>query len=132
MLDQLKIIDKYISVFYPKINEITSLDDVIVVDVHRYYFFCYGKQAILAIKPRTKRIFVSGATRVVPNGYYVKGIQDFTGMIASMISLTNDEFNDVIMKWLNNKHPEISSQHKLYDFCRTKAKKLSEVKHLME
>ena len=27
MLDQLKIIDKYISVFYPKINEITSLEE---------------------------------------------------------------------------------------------------------
>jgi ABC-type bacteriocin/lantibiotic exporter with double-glycine peptidase domain len=34
MLDQLKIIDKYISVFYPKINEITSLE--IRLKEHRF------------------------------------------------------------------------------------------------
>jgi hypothetical protein len=122
MVTQLKIIDKYISVFYPHIHEITSLDDVTVVSARRHYFFCYGKQAILAIRPRTKIIFVSDGKRVIPDGYHIIGIQGFSTIIAPMISLTNIEFNDVIMEWICNKHPEIDSRHKLFDFCKTNLK----------
>lgn len=130
--NQLKVIDKYISIFYPHIHEITSLDNVIVISAHRYYFFCYGNQAILAIKPRTKQIFVSGGTKVVSDGYYVKGILNFSSAISGLLSLTNDEFNDLTMEWIRNKHPQINSYHKLYDFCKSNAKKLSKVQHLLE
>jgi hypothetical protein len=130
--NQLKVIDKYISIFHPHIHEITSLDNVLVISAHRYYFFCYGKQAIIAIKPRTKQIFVSGGTKVVPDDYYVKGILTFSSTISGLLSLTNDEFNDVIMEWIRNKHPQIDSYHKLYDFCKSNAKKLSKVQHLLE
>ena len=55
MLDQLKIIDKYISVFYPKINEITSLEEVLVVSMNGYFLFSYGNQSIIGIKRRKKK-----------------------------------------------------------------------------
>jgi hypothetical protein len=108
------------------------LDDVRVISGHRGYFFCYGNQAILAIKPRTKQIFVSGGIKVVPDGYYINGIINFSNTISSLLSLTNNEFNDLIMEWICNKHPQINSYHKLYDFCKSNAKKLSKVQHLLE
>lgn len=135
MLDQLKIIDKYINVFYPQIHEITSLEEVLVIGSKGYFFFCYGKQAIIAIKQRKKRIYggPTGATLTYINdGYYSKGIQGFSNLLGSTLSLTIPEFNNVIMKWIHNKHPEIDSETKLYEFCMINHKRYIDVKHLME
>ena len=129
----LKFIELYINQYHPHINEITSLDNVIVIISRKHYFFCYGKQAIITIRPQTKKIFVSGGTtKVIPDGYIIRGIKGFSNIIAPMISLTNVKFNDVMMEWICNKHPEIDSRHKLFDFCKTKVKTLNEVKHLFE
>ena len=46
--------------------------------------------------------------------------------------LTIPEFNNVIMKWIHNKHPEIDSETKLYEFCMINHKRYIDVKHLME
>jgi hypothetical protein len=133
MLDQLKIIDKYISVFYPKINEITSLEEVLVVSMNGYFLFSYGKQSIIGIKRRKKRIFTRpGEFTYINDGYTVKGIYGFSNLLAPMLSLPSDQFNIVMMEWIKNKHPEIDSVIKLYDFCMDNYKNYNDVKHLLE
>ena len=132
MLDQLKIIDKYISVFYPKINEITSLEEVLVVSMNGYFLFSYGNQSIIGIKRRKKRIFGPGQPTYINDGYTVKGIYGFSNLLAPMLSLPSDKFNIVMMEWIKNKHPEIDSVIKLYDFCMDNHKSYNDVKHLLE
>lgn len=128
---RLKIIDKYISIFHPRIHEITSLEDVLVVGEKGHFFFCYGKQPIIAIKQRKKRIFTSGNLTYINDGYITKGIQGFSNTLESMLSLTPNEFNNIILEWIYNKHPEINGIEKLYEFCIVNYKKYDEVKHLL-
>jgi hypothetical protein len=133
MLDQLKIIDKYISVFYPKINEITSLEEVLVVSMNGYFLFSYGNQSIIGIKRRKKKIFGTGQNvTYINDGYIVKGIYGFSNLLAPMLSLPSDKFNIVMMEWIKNKHPEIDSVIKLYEFCMVNNKNYNDVKHLLE
>lgn len=135
LTSQFKIIDKYISEFYPRIHEITSLEEVLVIGAKGYFFFSYGKQSIIAIKRRKKRIFggPTGATLTYINdGYYTKGIQGFSNLLGSMLSLTHPEFNNVMMEWIKNKHPEIDSVIKLYEFCEANYKNYNDIKHLLE
>ena len=133
MLDQLKIIDKYIGVFYPKINEITSLEEVLVVSMNGYFLFSYGNQSIIAIKRRKRKIFGTGQKVVyIDNGYYIKGVYGFSNLLAPMLSLPSDKFNIVMMEWIKNKHPEIDSVIKLYEFCMLNYKSYNDVKHLLE
>lgn len=131
----LKFIDLYISKYHPRIHEITSLGEVLVIGSKGYFFFCYGKQAIITIKQRKKRIFTgpTGAKLTYINdGYYTKGIQGFTNIICPMITLTPNEFNGVMLEWIGNKHPEIDSEKKLYEFCKVNYKNYNDIKHLLE
>lgn len=129
----LKIIDKYISVFYPQIHEITSLEEVLVISMNGYFLFCYGKQSIIAIKQDKKRIFTGpGQVTYINDGYAVKGIYGFSNLLAPMLSLPSDKFNIVMMEWIKNKHPEIDSVEKLYEFCKINHKKYDNIKHLLE
>jgi hypothetical protein len=121
----LKFIDLYISKYHPGIHEITSLDEVLIIGTRGYFFFCYGKQTIIAIKQRKKRIF-GGPTRAtltyINDGYYIKGVYGFSNIICPMITLTPKEFSGVMLKWIGNKHPEIDCEKKLYEFCRVNYK----------
>jgi hypothetical protein len=49
-----------------------------------------------------------------------------------MLSLTHPEFNNVMMEWIKNKHPEIDSVIKLYEFCEANYKNYNDIKHLLE
>jgi hypothetical protein len=132
LTSQFKIIDKYISEFYPRIHEITSLEEVLVIGAKGYFFFSYGKQSIIAIKRRKKRIFGAGNITYINDGYNIKGIQGFSSLLGSMLSLTHPEFNNVMMEWIKNKHPEIDSVIKLYEFCEANYKNYNDIKHLLE
>ena len=128
-----KFIDLYISKYHPRIHEITSLEDVLVVSYNGYFLFSYGKQSIIGIKRRKKRIFgVDQKMSVINDGYVVKGVSGFSNIICPMISLTPNEFNVVMMEWIVNKHPEIDSVIKLYEFCMVNNKNYNDVKHLLE
>lgn len=136
--NQLKVMDKYISVFHPHIHEITSLDDVIVIGRRRYYFFCYGNQAVLAIKLRSERTVVKSITPDyilngnVSNDYHIKGISGFSNSLGGLLSLTPTEFTDLTLKWICNKHPQIDSFHKLYNFCESNSVSFDESKYMFE
>jgi hypothetical protein len=123
----LKFIDLYISKYHPGIHEITSLDEVLIIGTRGYFFFCYGKQSIIAIKQRKKRIFGIDNMTYISDGYYIKGIQGFANLIRPMLSLTHSEFNVVMMEWISNKHPEIDCEKKLYEFCRVNYKSYNDV-----
>jgi len=128
-----KIINKYISITHPHIHDITSLDDVLVLDVKGYYYFCYGRQPVLAIKPRKERKFIGyGKLEYINNGYYVKGIYGFSNIIGGILSLTTNEFNDIIMEWITNKHPEITDYNTLYQFCKDNSKTFREFQDLFK
>lgn len=128
-----KIINKYISLYHPHIHEINSLDDIIVIEVNNYYFFCYNKQSIIAIKQRKQPKFIGyGKAIYINNGYYVKGINGFSNIIGGIISLKSEEFNNIMMEWINNKHPEITNYDTLYQFCKTNSKPLKEVQLLFK
>lgn len=128
----LKFIDLYISKYHPRIHEITSLEEVLVIGAKGYFFFSYGKQSIITIKRRKKRIFGAGNITYINDGYYTKGIQGFSNLLGSMLSLTHPEFNNVMMEWIKNKHPEIDSVIKLYEFCEANYKNYNDIKHLLE
>ena len=136
--NQLKVMDKYISIFHPHIHEVTSLDDVVVIGSRGYYAFCYGNQAVLAIKLRSKRTVVKS---IIPNymlngnvsdDYHIKGILGFSNTISGLLSLTNNEFTDLTLKWICNKNPQIDSFHKLYNFCESNSVSLAESKYMFE
>ena len=129
----LKFIDLYISKYHPRIHEITSLEDVLVVSMNGYFLFSYGKQSIIGIKRRKRKIFGTGQkVTYINNGYTVKGIYGLSNLLAPMLSLPSDKFNIVMMEWIKNKHPEIDSVIKLYDFCMDNHKNYNDVKHLWE
>jgi hypothetical protein len=134
--NQLKVMDKYINTFHPHIHEITSLDDVRVIGSRGYYAFCYGNQAVLAIKLRSQRSgYIAPYNSLNTNtnyNYYIKGILGFSNTISGLLSLTNDEFNDLTMEWIRNKHPQIDSYHKLYDFCKSNSVSRDEAKYMFE
>jgi hypothetical protein len=109
------------------------LDDVLVLDVKGYYYFCYGRQPVLAIKPRKERKFIGyGKLEYINNGYYVKGIYGFSNIIGGILSLTTNEFNDIIMEWITNKHPEITDYNTLYQFCKDNSKTFREFQDLFK
>jgi hypothetical protein len=128
----LKFIDLYISKYHPRIHEITTLSEVLVIGAKGYFFFCYGKQAIITIKQRKRRIITTRPVTYINDGYYTKGVQGFSNIICPMITLTPNEFNGVMLEWIGNKHPEIDSEEKLYDFCKVNYKKYDDIKHLIE
>ena len=136
--NQLKVMDKYISIFHPHIHEVTSLDDVVVIGSRGYYAFCYGNQAVLAIKLRSKRTVVKPITLDyilngnVSNDYHIKGISGFSSSLGGLLSLTPTEFTNLTLKWICNKHPQIDSFHKLYNFCESNSVSLDEAKYMFE
>lgn len=128
-----KFIDLYISKYHPRIHEMTSLEDVLVVSYNGYFLFGYGNRGVIAVKRGKKRIFGEGQKLTYINdGYVVKGVIGFSNIICPMISLTPNEFNIVMMEWIVNKHPEIDSVIKLYEFCMVNYKSYNDVKHLLE
>ena len=127
----LRFVNSYIDKFHPHINEITSLEEVLVVAYNGYLLFSYGNRGVIAIKERKRRIFGTDAFTVIKDGYTIKGVNGFSNIIGPMLSLTSDEFNGVMMEWLYNKHPEIDSVEKLYEFCKSNYKRYEDVKHLI-
>ena len=104
-----------------------------VISMNGYFLFSYRRQSIIAIKRRKKRIFTGlGQFTYINDGYTVKGIYGFSNLLAPMLSLPSDQFNIVMMEWIKNKHPEIDSVIKLYDFCEANYKSYNDVKHLLE
>jgi hypothetical protein len=108
------------------------LEDVIVVNYNGYFLFGYGNRSIIAIKQRKKRIFGSQQITYINDGYTIKGVWGFSNIISPMLSLTTNEFSNVIMEWICNKHPEIDSDTKLYEFCMVNYRKYKDVKHLLK
>ena len=116
MDSQIKIINRYITEFYPHINEVTSLDGVNVWLYNGRFFFSYGKQAIIAIKKRA-------------GDYYdIKGIIGFSLCVQGLLSLNSSEFKPVILKWICYKHPEITDYDTLYNFCKLNHKQFEDKK----
>lgn len=129
----LKFIDLYINKYHPRIHEITSLDDVLVVSYNGYFLFTYGNRGVIAVKRRKRKIFGTGQKVVyIDDGYHIKGVYGFSNIICPMITLTPNEFNSVMLEWIGNKHPEIDGVIKLYEFCMVNYKSYNDVKHLIE
>lgn len=129
----LKFIDLYISKYHPRIHEITSLEEVLVVAYNGYFIFGYGDRGIISIKRHKKKIFGTGQKwAYIDDGYVVKGVYGFSNIICPMISLTPNEFNEILLEWISNKHPEIDGVTKLYEFCIVNYKSYNDVKHLLE
>jgi hypothetical protein len=127
----LKFVDIYINKYYPKINEITSLEEVVVVAYNGYFIFSYTNRGIIAIKIKKRRLFKSGSMVYINDGYVIKGVSGFSNIVGPFLSLTSDEFNEVILEWIYKKHPEITNVDEFYNFCKSNYKRYEDIKHLL-